>query len=123
MASSTHRTRQAPPRGRSWTVIAMVIAALWWSSASTAEQTVTRVSVEADGALDAAALLRVLGLAQGSSLDRQQIREAILALYAGGEVEWIRVESEPFEGGLAVTVRISARSKISKARVFSIRYP
>jgi outer membrane protein insertion porin family len=73
--------------------------------------------VRADGPVDAAAVIRVLGLEAGQPLDRQQIREAILAMYAGGEVEWVRIEATEVEGGLEVVIRLSNRSKISKVDV------
>jgi outer membrane protein insertion porin family len=117
MANLAHRTRHPLKHGAIRAVIASALAALLWPSASTAEETVARVSVEASGPHDEAALLRVLDLNVGQPLDRQQIREAILALYAGGEVEWVGVEAEPAADGVAITVRISARSKISKVDV------
>lgn len=117
MASTTHRPRRTSPRGRRCARLVLAAAALLWPSASSATQTVASVSVEATGPVDEAALLRVFGLAAGGTLDRQLVREAILALYAGGEVEWVAVESEPVDAGLAITVRISARSKISKVDV------
>lgn len=117
MAILAHRTRRPPKRKAIRAVMAGALAALLWPSASTAGETVARVSVEAFGPHDEAALLRVLGLTVGQPFDRQQIREAILALYAGGEVEWVDVEAEPAGDGVAITVRISARSKISKVDV------
>ncbi|HOC43139.1 MAG TPA: BamA/TamA family outer membrane protein [Thermoanaerobaculales bacterium] len=117
MASHSLPTRRLPSRGAWSSALAIALAALLWPAAAGAQQTVTRVSVEAPGAFDAEGLLRVLGLAEGRPVDRQLLREAILALYAGGEIERIEVESEPLQGGLAVTVRISVRSKISKVDV------
>jgi outer membrane protein assembly complex protein YaeT len=118
MIRFAHLTRHPRTPGAGGAVMAAVFAAaLLWPSPSAACGTVARVSVEASGPHDETALLRVLGLAAGQPLDRQQIREAILALYASGEVEWVKVEAEPVDGGLAITVRISARSKISAVDV------
>jgi outer membrane protein assembly complex protein YaeT len=117
MISPARRTRHAPKLAAARTAIAIALVAILWPAASRAGEIVTRVSVEAVGPHDDAALLRVLGLTEGSALDRQQIREAILALYAGGEVEWVNVESQPWADGVAITVRFSMRSKISKVDV------
>ena len=117
MMSPAHRARHAPRFGAVHVAVAVAIATLLWAAAATAAETVERVSVEATGPLDEVALLRVLGLAEGRPLDRRQIREAILALYAGGEIEWVEVESAPAAGGVAITVRLSIRSKISKVDV------
>ena len=117
MVSLAHLARHAPGHAAIRAAGALALLALLWPAAPAAAQTVTRALVEATGPHDEAALLRVLGLAEGRPLDRQQIREAILALYAGGEVEWVDVESEPQAGGVAITVRISFRSKISKVDV------
>jgi outer membrane protein assembly complex protein YaeT len=78
---------------------------------------IAKLRVEADGPVDAPAVAKVLGLEEGRPVDRQQIREAILAIYAGGEVEWIRIESSEVEGGIEVLVRMSFRSRISKVDV------
>jgi outer membrane protein insertion porin family len=80
-------------------------------------ETIAQAMVITDSQIDEASLLEVLGLHPGATVDRRQIREAILALYAGGEMEWIEIEAVPGEDGLAVTVRISFRSKIAKIEV------
>ncbi len=73
--------------------------------------------VEAIGPVDEEGTLEVLGLQVGNRLDRQQLRELILTLYAGAEVERLRVETAPAEGGVDVLVRMSTRSTISGVHV------
>ncbi len=78
---------------------------------------IVRVAVEGDAVADRAALIRVLGLVEGQPIDRQQLREAILAIYAGGEVERIQVEAVEAKDGLDMTVSASYRAKIAKIEV------
>jgi outer membrane protein assembly complex protein YaeT len=78
---------------------------------------ITAARVEAVGPVDADEILEVLGLRPGDRLDRQRLRELILTLYAGGEVEWLRVETQRSDGGVEVLVRLSFRSKITKVTV------
>jgi outer membrane protein insertion porin family len=73
--------------------------------------------VEAIGPVDEAAILEVLELQGGNRLDRQRLRELILTLYAGAEVERMRVVTADVEGGVDVVVRMSNRSKVSGVRV------
>jgi outer membrane protein assembly complex protein YaeT len=73
--------------------------------------------VEAIGPVDEAAVLDVLGLEVGNHLDRHLLRELLLTMYAGSEVEWLRVETAEVEGGIDVVVRMSNRSTISNVRV------
>jgi outer membrane protein assembly complex protein YaeT len=73
--------------------------------------------VEAIGPVDEQAILDVLELAPGNRLDRQRLRELILTLYAGGEVEQLRVDTSETDGGVDVRVRMSRRSKVSGVKV------
>ncbi|MCJ7753428.1 MAG: hypothetical protein MUP13_02565, partial [Thermoanaerobaculales bacterium] len=78
---------------------------------------ITSVRVEAIGAVDTAAIAQVLELEVGSPLDKRRLRDVITTLYAGGEVEWLRVESTESAGGIDVLVRLSLRSTISDIKV------
>ncbi len=53
----------------------------------------------------------------GAPLNRQRLREVITTLYAGGEVESLRVESTETAGGVEILVRLSYRSTLSKVQV------
>jgi outer membrane protein insertion porin family len=75
------------------------------------------VQVVGDGPIDAPAVTEILGLRIGQQLDRRQLRETIHALYAGADVEWLRVEASEGPDGLAVLVRISYLSEIAKVEV------
>ena len=73
--------------------------------------------VEAIGPVDEAAIIDVLELHEGNRIDRQRLRELILTLYAGAEVERLRVVTAETEGGVDVVVRMSNRSKVSGVKV------
>jgi len=73
--------------------------------------------VEAIGPVDEAAILEVLELEKGDRLDRQRLRELILTLYAGAEVERLKVITADMDGGVDVLVRMSNRSTVSGVRV------
>ena len=73
--------------------------------------------VEAIGPVDEEGILEVLELQKGNRLDRQRLRELILTLYAGAEVERMRVITAETEGGVDVVVRMSNRSTVSGVRV------
>jgi outer membrane protein insertion porin family len=78
---------------------------------------ITSVRVEATGPADAEAVAEVLELRVGSPLNRQRLREVINSLYAGGQVESLRVEGTETADGIAIVVRLSYRSKISDVKV------
>lgn len=78
---------------------------------------ITSVRVEADGPVDPESVIDVLQLQPGTELDRRRLREVITALYAGGRVEWLRVEAAESDEGVEVVVRVSFRSTISAVRV------
>ncbi len=101
---------------------ALLAAGLLLSTATTlaaAEDlpVVASVRVEAIGNVDTAAIVEVLELEVGSPINRNRLRDVITTLYAGGEVEWLRVESTEAPGGLDVLVRLSLRSTISGIKV------
>ena len=81
------------------------------------ELPIQHIRVQGDGVVDHDALIRILGLEAGQPINRLRLREAILAIYASGEVERVRIEADEVTGGFDVTVIVSMRSKISKIRV------
>lgn len=116
-ATPTPRPRCLRRLGAAAAAVALLAGLGRAVAAAPGQELVAEATVEANAPVDEAALLEVLGLEAGSAIDRRKIREAILALYAGGEVEWIVVEASPVDGGQAVVVRASFRSKISKVDV------
>jgi outer membrane protein assembly complex protein YaeT len=78
---------------------------------------ISSIRVVGHGPVDAPAITEILGLERGEVLDRRQLREAIHAIYARSEVEWLRVEARQENGGLAITVRVNLRSEISQVEV------
>ena len=76
-----------------------------------------RSRVEAIGPVDEQGILEVLELQPGNRIDRQRLRELILTLYAGAEVERLRVMTADVEGGVDVVVRMSNRSTVSGVKV------
>jgi outer membrane protein assembly complex protein YaeT len=77
--------------------------------------------VEAIGPVDEEGILEVLELQPGQRIDKQRLRELILTLYAGAEVERLRVMTAEVEGGVDVVVRMSNRSTVSAVKVRSGR--
>jgi outer membrane protein assembly complex protein YaeT len=73
--------------------------------------------VEAVGPVDEEGILEVLELQPGNRLDRHRLRELILTLYAGTEVEYLRVDTADAEGGVDVVVRMSNRSTVSAVKI------
>ena len=67
--------------------------------------------------MDRDTTLEILGLEIGSTIDRTLIREAILAMYASTDAEWVRIESAETDEGLDVLVRISVKPTIEKIRI------
>jgi len=87
-------------------------------SATAAEgPVISTVRVESIGPVDEAAIIDVLELQAGSRLDRKRLREVIMTLYAGGDVEWLRVEAAETADGLDVVIHVSRRSRISQVDV------
>ena len=81
------------------------------------ELPIQQIQVRGNGVDDDEALIRILGLEAGQPINRLRLREAILAIYASGEVERVRIEADEVAGGVDVTVIVSMRSKISKIQV------
>ena len=79
--------------------------------------TISNLTVESDGPVDRESTLEILGLEIGSTIDRTLIREAILAMYASTDAEWVKIESAETDEGLDVLVRISVKPTIEKIRI------
>ena len=96
----------------------MAAAAFWPAPAAAEEEPIiTGVRVEAVGQIDTDAVVEVLELNIGSPINRRQLREVITTLFAGEQVEWVRIETTPSEEGVDVVVRINNRSTISDIKV------
>jgi len=78
---------------------------------------VSSVRVESTGPVDETAIIEILELEVGSHLDKQRLREVIMTLYAGGDVEWLRVESAETAEGADVVIYLSFRSRLSQINV------
>ncbi len=64
------------------------------------------IEVEGNRKIDTATLLSKISLKEGDRFSPDQIREDIKALYRLGYFDRVEVETEGFEGGLAVTFRV-----------------
>jgi len=96
--------------------LAVLIA--WPAAAFDGDLPIAALSVEGDE-VDAAALLEVLDLEIGGRLDRRQLRDAILTMYASSDADWIRVEAAETADGLDVGVRVSVRPKVAAVQIES----
>ncbi len=105
----------------SWILLAFAPAVLILTAPSTTEAAegplIVSARVEAIGPVDEEGILEVLELQKGNRIDRQRLRELILTLYAGAEVERMRVITAETEGGVDVVVRMSNRSTVSGVKV------
>ena len=101
--------------------VVLVMAAIGFTvptNAAAAEgPLIVSARVEAIGPVDEEGILEVLELQKGNRIDRQRLRELILTLYAGAEVERMRVITAETEGGVDVVVRMSNRSTVSGVKV------
>ena len=100
-------------------VCTLAVVVLFVSTAAAAPESplIASARVEAIGPAHEEAILGVLELQVGKPLDEQRLREVIMTLYAGGDVEWLRVEAAESPAGYDVVVRISYRSTISQIKV------
>ena len=113
------------PAYRAWPhasfLVVFVAAVMVLVAPSIAEATegpmIVSARVEAIGPVDEDGILEVLELQEGNRIDRQRLRELILTLYAGAEVERLRVITADTDGGVDVVVRMSNRSTVSGVRV------
>ncbi len=87
------------------------------SAAATEGPIVSSVRVESIGPVDEAGTIEILELGVGKHLDRQRLREVIMTLYAGGGVEWLRVEEAGSAEAADIVIHISHQSRISQIRV------
>ena len=86
-----------------------------------AEPVVTSIEVTGVKPEDASQIAELLDLQEGVPIDRRHLREVISTLYASGKLEWLRVESVESEGGVALTIDVSLRTRISKIEVATKR--
>ncbi len=87
------------------------------SAAATEGPIVSSVRVESTGPVDETGIIEILELEVGKHLDRARLREVIMTLYAGGGVEWLRVEAAGSAEAADVVIHISHQSRISQIRV------
>ena len=80
-------------------------------------RSIARLQVESDGPVNAETTLEVLGLEIGGTLNRKLLRDAILAMYASTDAEWVRIESAETTDGLDILVRISVKPTIARIHV------
>jgi outer membrane protein insertion porin family len=88
-------------------LVAFILIA--FSSLGFAEDNQIRIKlIEVDGnrKIDTATILSKISLKEGDLFSPEQIREDIKALYRLGYFDRVEVETEGFEGGLAVTFRV-----------------
>ncbi len=97
-------------------ILALVLA-LAVPAAAGEPPRVTSVTVEADATMEAREVSNILGLQVGEPLDRSVLRQGIRALYAGGNIESLSVSAAPDGDGVAVTVRLNLRPRISRLRI------
>jgi outer membrane protein insertion porin family len=86
------------------------------AGASVADLPVATVTIEGDE-IDEAAAIEVLGIEIGEVLDRNRLRDAILAMYASTDAEWIDVKAAEAAEGLHLLVTVGVRPKIDSVRV------
>lgn len=78
---------------------------------------IASLTVTSNGPITMEATSKILGLEVGHPIDRAQIRDAILAMYASTDAEWVRIEAADGPDGLEVVVRVSVRPTIEKIAV------
>jgi len=78
---------------------------------------VSSVRVESIGPVDETGIIETLDLEVGNHLDKERLRDVIMTLYAGGDVEWLRVESIESAEGQDVVIHVSFRSRMSQINV------
>jgi len=96
-------------------VMMVMVATAGWATAESPP--ITAVRVESNGSEEPAKVAELLELEIGKPLDRHRVREVVRSLFAGGEVEWLRIETIESAGGVEVVVHLSYRSRISQIKV------
>ncbi len=95
----------------------LIAAAAPLVAAGIDQSPIARLSVESDSPVNHDATLEVLGLKIGGTLDRDLLRDAILAMYASTDAEWVRIEAAEIPDGLDVLVRISVKPTVAHIHV------
>jgi len=78
---------------------------------------IAELEVRADGPVNASQVLEILGLEAGKAVDPVRLREGVRVLFAGGEVDYVRVLSEPGEEGPLIAVELSLRPRVEAVEV------
>ena len=107
-----------PPLSVLARIAAAVLALIISSGAAAAEgPPINHIQVKGASPTDAAAIIELLGLEVGKPLDRRLLREVVSTLYAGGQVEWLRVEAAESAEGVNLVVELRYQARISQIRV------
>jgi outer membrane protein insertion porin family len=96
------------------TVVLVLAAVAAWAREG---EVVSRVRVEAPGLDDAESVVGLLGVREGQPLDRVRLRGGLLALYARGDVDYVKVTAVHSASGLELVVRLDLRPRLAKITV------
>jgi len=110
-------------RGRGRSIL--MVAVVWLIATATTPVAATDIdgvpiavlTLEGDGEFDRTAIFEVLGLEEGSVIDRNLLRNRILAMYASTDAEWVKVAAAETPAGLDVLVQLSMKPTIDKVQV------
>jgi outer membrane protein assembly complex protein YaeT len=117
MTTSTPFSAPTHARPATWCALTLFLLCASIGLASTEAPPIATIRVESPSQIDETSIAEVLELEVGQPLDLRRLREVILVLYAGGQVEWLRVESAESPDGLDVVVHISYQSTVSQIKV------
>ena len=102
------------------TIVVVVLVMVLPPVLLAAEPPVVGLEVVGHGVAEPEVVLEVLGLEIGEPLDRRRLREGVHALYAGGEVEYLRVDRRYTAEGLRLSVNIRLRSRIEGLEITGV---
>ena len=109
--------RSAPRISHLIAAVILVVMVAATGSATVDSPPITAVHVESNGPEEPAKVAELLNLEIGKPLDRGRLREVVRNLFAGAELEWLRISTLEAEGGVEVVVHLSYRSRISQIKV------
>ncbi len=107
-----------PPQPLLGRIAAVVMVLVVCAGAAAAEGLpISNILVKGVNPAETAAITELLELEIGRPLDRRHLREVVSTLYAGGQVEWLRVEAAESAEGIDVRVELRYQARISQIRV------
>ncbi len=100
----------------------VLVCGLFSPAVMAEDEVIAEIIFTGDRVEDPERMLDSLGLEIGASFDRKRIREGVMTLFAGGDVEYFKIVKAPVSGGVALNLNVRLKSRIVEFRVVGVSF-